>query len=257
MNTLVHDYYGKEGFEDLIELSQEKWSWEEAARKFPYLSRGWYELSRLAKEDRVEFTLDFWLTLIPFVPNAHEKIRQFFARLEDVSIILAKKGGAYFPECVYLFKEGNGFFRGALPCSREEIDGTNMQLDGALPRDFLSFLRIHNGFGKAYDSGILRMEELFSLKKELENFLMGSEKRIHCDGIAIDPDSLIPFYKSAGGYSYQCFYADWYPSSEIGNVYLSLREYTISRYILGSSEETLAFPTFLNWLVFYLEGIEI
>ena len=47
----------------------------------------------------------------------------------------------------------------------------------------------------------------------------------------------------------------WYPGSEMGNVYLSGIDYTISDYRDRKEwADRLAFPTFLDWLAFYLEG---
>jgi hypothetical protein len=56
---------------------------------------------------------------------------------------------------------------------------------------------------------------------------------------------------------YQCFWAEWYPEQEMGNVYYSGESKTISD-VFGSfsSSETMAFTTFTDWLMFYLERID-
>jgi hypothetical protein len=76
--------------------------------------------------------------------------------------------------------------------------------------------------------------------------------------VAVDPGTLVPFYESSGLNSFQCFYADWYPGSEMGNLYFSGLDYTVSDLTRQSAwEENGAFPTFLEWLASYLEGMEI
>ncbi len=253
MDDLIREYYGKNEVREVIYLPEADLLWEEASAKAPKLPRGWYELCMLDCKDRIEFSRDFWLTSLPFVPKAHSKLDAFFDRLEDVGVFLLEKKEGSSVECVYSLKEGRGFFRADPPCSRESIDEAKRL---PFPRDFLAFLKIHNGFSKAYDRGILPVEQILSLKKELESFLLETDKKVTCDGLSVDPCSLIPFYESVGRSSYQCFYSDWYPAAETGNVCFSLGDYTISRYMLGASEETLAFPHFLDWLVFYLEGWE-
>ena len=41
--------------------------WEQAIDLAPSLCRGWYELSKLPKEDRLEFTREFWLKKLPYL----------------------------------------------------------------------------------------------------------------------------------------------------------------------------------------------
>jgi hypothetical protein len=70
------------------------------------------------------------------------------------------------------------------------------------------------------------------------------------------PKSLIPFYESFGQPFFQCFWGDWYPDQEMGNVYYS----NATKKILVSNKkddclETMAFETFTDWLVFYLEKL--
>ena len=68
---------------------------------------------------------------------------------------------------------------------------------------------------------------------------------------------LIPFYCSFGRKNYQCFYLKWVPLNQVGNVWYSPGRGKIAE--LGGMEtwvEHLAFPTFLDWLMFYLETLE-
>lgn len=77
------------------------------------------------------------------------------------------------------------------------------------------------------------------------------------DGKPVDPKTLIPFYESFGMPFFQCFWAEWYPEQEMGNVYYSGETHSISSVrIVGDASENMAFPTFIDWLIFYLEQIE-
>jgi hypothetical protein len=56
---------------------------------------------------------------------------------------------------------------------------------------------------------------------------------------------------------FQCFWGEWYPEREMGNVYYSGFTRSISDYTqFGVGVETMAFETFTDWLMFYLETIE-
>ena len=126
------------------------------------------------------------------------------------------------------------------------------------PYDFLSFTRLHNGFGKLSEPGILRIEEIESAREEVRRVLTNGDKLITWKGHIIDPESLIPFYEDYGLNSYQCFFSDWYPNSEMGNVYLSGINYTVSDTIDRNSwVEQLAFTSFLEWLTVFLEGMNV
>lgn len=251
MNKRISDYYSEKKYLDVLCLLEERIDWDEARSKAPLIPRGWYELSLLSREDRLEFTKEYWMTHLPFVPNPFKDLQTFFQDLEDVGVFLILQENNYIPELVY-FLNDERFYLGSVPAGEEEIEGLKMNIP--LPKDFLSFLGIHNGFSKAYDRGILSTSEIIQTKNELEIYLEESEKKVHFDKSLVEPASLIPFYMSAYGRSYQCFIKEWYPTNEMGNVCLSLDDFTISSY---KREGTLAFPTFLDWLVFYLEDIEI
>lgn len=251
MNKRISDYYSEKKFLDVLCLAEERLPWDEIRSKSPLFPRGWYELSLLSREDRLEFTKEYWMTHLPFVPNPFKDLITFFQELVDVGVFLILQENTYFPELVY-FLNDESFYLGSTPASEEEIEGLKMNI--SLPKDFLEFLKIHNGFSKAYDRGILSTSEILPIKKELELYLDESEKKVHLDKHLIEPTSLIPFYMSAYGRSYQCFIKEWYPTNEMGNVCLSLDDFSISSY---KREGTLAFPTFLDWLAFYLEEIEI
>ena len=56
---------------------------------------------------------------------------------------------------------------------------------------------------------------------------------------------------------FQCFFAAWTPNEQAENVYYSMIEKTPSDISDRNSwQENLAFPTFLDWLIFYKESIE-
>ena len=75
--------------------------------------------------------------------------------------------------------------------------------------------------------------------------------------IPVNPKKLIPFYKSFGMPYYQCFWAEWYPEQEMGNVYFTLKTKTVSDIDIEElSYESLSFPTFCDWLTFYLERFD-
>lgn len=76
------------------------------------------------------------------------------------------------------------------------------------------------------------------------------------NGEQLNPRNLIPFYVSFGQHCYQCFWKEWFEESEIGNVYYSGIEHSLSEPQQGQDADiNMAFPTFLGWLMFYLEGI--
>lgn len=84
------------------------------------------------------------------------------------------------------------------------------------------------------------------------------EPLLTAEGSEVNPKHLIPFYESFGFPCYQCFWADWYPDQEMGNIYYSGLTHTIS----ANRDETvgtenMSFPTFLDWLMFYLETIKV
>ena len=261
MNRLVQEFYQAQGktrsespFVAVLALAECQKSWAELQKLSPSLPRGYFELSRLSAEDRISFTRDFWLNLLPYHPRSHAKLLDFFAELDDVGPFLCqvKKGGEWKAEMVYSLRGDRSFFRGRPPCNSKGIEELIQEMNHSLPRDYLSFFRIHNGFGKLSEWGLLSVDEILDKKRELEALL------VKTDRFRVDPSSLIPFYESPLGASWQCFYADWYPGSEMGNVYLSGIDYTISDYTDRKEwADQFAFPTFLEWLTTFLEGRSI
>jgi hypothetical protein len=262
MNSLARKFYelgGEANFQEVLVLSEESQSdWSAISERTPDLPRGWFELSRISPEERIEFVRDTWFEILPYHPIAHPAFSDFFARLDDIAIVLAKQDGSLQPEMVYSLADNSTFFRGLPPAAEEDVREFKTEIGSPLPRDYLSFLRVHNGFGKLSEIGVLRIEDVGDAVRRARNLLLSAEKPVRSGGRAVDPASLIPFYEAYGLGSYQCFFADWYPGSEMGNVYLSGIDYTISetsdRKAWG---ENLAFTTFLEWLAYYLQGMNV
>lgn len=236
--------------------------WENLKNIVPDLCRGWFELTRLPKKDRIDFTRDYWQTKLPYRLGLNEFLSRFFDRLDDISIFITQKkfDDPYETNFVYSLKGDSGFYRGGSPAT--EADLITMQKnfsDVIIPADFQAFLQIHNGFWKTTDcTGISHsnhlkvMYESFQamLAKELEPPKTAAKKEVN-------PLSLIPFYESFGMPFFQCFWAEWYPEDEMGNVYYSHQTKTISyNEKIGTGPETMAFSTFIDWLMFYLESVD-
>ena len=248
MNSLIRKFFTGTQFKEVRFLSEESdATWEEISDIAFDLPRGWFELSKVSSQDRVEFTRDFWLDRIPYHPSAHPAFFEFFEQLDDVAVVLTREreGEPFDAELVYSLADGSSFFRGKPPC----IEGIEIEVH--LPQDYLSFLRIHNGFGKLSEMGLLEMEEILPARRRVIDLLKAGD-------VNVDPGTLIPFYESLGLSSFQCFYTDWYPGAEMGNVYLSGIDYTISDVSNKKMwTENLAFPTFSEWLVYYLQGMDL
>jgi len=263
MNALVRDFYhttAKEGepvFHSVLFLSECKKSWEEVKTKCACLPRGWYELCQLPAEDRIIFTRDYWIDRLPYHPVFCAFLSSFFARLDDVGAVLCQESPSapWRAEMVYSLKGDQSFFRGRPPCDEEDLDALKAHLSIPLPRDYLAFLEIHNGFGKLSEMGLLGAKELITTKQRLLDAWLSNDRALTQGGRLVDPSLLIPFFSFFGTESYQCFYADWYPGNEMGNVYLSGIDYTVSDCSDRNEwSDQLAFPTFLDWMAFYMEG---
>ncbi len=264
MNPLVQSFFaGKEdaAFKEVVFLSDETAiQWEEAVKIAPDLPRGWYELSRISARDRIDFTRDFWLDRMPYHPSAHPVFFEFFEELDDVGVVLQRRDGAvvFSAELVYSFADNSTFFRGQPPCHENTLVELKREISENLPRDFLAFARIHDGFGKLSEMGLLEIEEISHARRRVMDLLLRAQKRVKSGTVDVDPSSLIPFYESLGLSSFQCFYTDWYPGSEMGNVYLSGVDYTLSNVSDKKAWiENLAFPTFSEWLSYYLQGMNL
>lgn len=156
---------------------------------------------------------------------------------------------------VYSLEDNSSFFRGKPPCTEADLAELKNELGVSPPRDYLAFKKIHDGFGKLSEMGLLEIGELADARRRVIELLLTANHSLRSGSTIIDPSSLIPFYEAFGLASYQCFFTDWYPGSEMGNVYLSGIDYTISD--LKANSDNLAFNTFLEWLAYYLQGMNL
>ncbi len=228
--------------------------WDLISEMAPLLPRGWWELARLSSEYRIEFTHEFWQSKFPYVEAGI--FENFFTHLEDIGIfaVQAKKEGPFDVHMVYTLKDGAGFFQGEPPASVVTTHNLSQKFGNlSFPLDYLAFLEIHDGFSKYTDTGMIKSRDMARAYQKFQQ-LLSNEIVVNTDGNAVESESLVPFYESSVLHCYQCFYTDWYPKEEVGNVFFSEYERTISDvsdpYLL---KENQAFPTFTDWLKFYLE----
>ncbi len=261
MFNFFSDHGENPPFHQVIALHEPPFlSWEERVAEIPLLPRGWYELAKLPVADRIEFTHDFWFTKLPFIASANleKRLNEFFETVEEIVLFATqvKQGGPFDLHMVYSLKDDLGYFQGHSPASPEAIDRLVKQFAHVnLPPDYLAFLQIHDGFSKYTDTGLIRLKDMVQVYQRLQHLLI-EDLLVRPDGQIISPETLIPFYESFGLHAYQCFYADWYPEMEMGNLYFSEHDRSISNYLDSQTlEENLAFPSFLGWLIFYLEDI--
>lgn len=260
------DDYSSGNFHEVIELNElSHIPWENIRKKVPKLNRGWYELAHLSHEDRIEFTRDFWLATLPYHPKMQDFVIRFFSSLDDIAIFITQKqfDDEYEAQMVYSLSNDGGFFRGFLPVDDNELaEFQKCFPDFIFPQDYLSFLSIHNGFCKATDStGIFKAGHMWENYNQFQSMLEAMETNVTTErGLTVNPKTLIPFYESFGMPFFQCFWGEWYPQNVLGmgNVYFSVTAKTISDPLNyeESSSLNMAFTTFMDWLMFYLERIE-
>ncbi|WP_075882709.1 SMI1/KNR4 family protein [Candidatus Protochlamydia sp. W-9] len=248
-------------FHCVIELNENPMiDWQEASEIAPNLTRGWYELAQLPVQDRIEFTKEFWLTKLPYHPSLNEFLNKFFIRVDNIGIFLTqqKYEDSFEVSFVYSLINDGGFFHGGIPASEQEINALQKVFPNyILPSDFLAFLQIHNGFAKLTDTGIIKSIEMANAYEVLQKLLEKESPMTTTKGVVVYPRSIIPFYQSFGMPFFQCFWGEWYPDHEMGNVYYSNSAKTILDCAkLDDCAETMAFATFTEWLMFYLEKID-
>ncbi|MBS0622728.1 MAG: SMI1/KNR4 family protein [Verrucomicrobia bacterium] len=233
--------------------------WSEATSLCPLLPRGWYELAQLAPAMRLEFVRGYWASVLPFRPHINAGIDTFFATCDEIGIFLTRRLATdpLLPHLVYELANDKGFFQGFIPASDDQIASLERWMgEFRVPTDYLAFLRIHNGFAKVSDTGLIPCQDLPKETKIFRDKLLQGPPLLWANGEGVHIDHLFPFYQSFGMEFYQCFCADWYPEQEMGTLYYSGDAHTISDYRhRGDVIDNLAFPTFLDWLVFYLETV--
>lgn len=260
MNALVRRYFYEDAnFEEVVILSDGSGkNWSDVAKLVPKFPRGWFELSRIPSEDRIEFAKSFWLSRLPFQPTAHAAITHFFDSLDDVGVVMAKSKECWVPQLVYSFLDNSSFFRGLLPALERDLEDLKSELNFSFPSDWMAFMKIHNGFGKLSDLDLLTVSAIPDARRKVMEMILQAPKKVQSGKIVVDAGALVPFFEASGLSSFQCFYADWYPGNEMGNVYFSGIDYTISDTdLVEGLSDNGAFATFLEWLTSYLEGMEI
>lgn len=236
--------------------------WSVLHLQFPTLCKGWYELTLLTTSDRIEFTRDYWLSKLPYRAGLDEFIIHFFDSIDDIGIYIyqEKFDDPFQVDIVYNLKNNNGFFRGGSPSSEFDIENLKASFPNCIfPVDYLSFLQIHNGFCKTTDcTGLIKAEAVLQSYLKFQTFFTGkNDTLVTTKGTAVNPKKLIPFYESFGMPFYQCFWSEWYPEQEMGNVYFSGNASSISDVFTEEiGPDSMTFPTFLDWLMFYLERVE-
>lgn len=250
-------------FHEVILLDRaSKLSWGQILEKVPNFPRGWFELAHLECEDRIDFTCCYWLTKLSYNVKLNESLERFFGSLDDIAVFLIQQRAdePFRAEMVYSLADNGGFYRGGQPASDGEIEALKKTFaDFLLPQDYIAFLQIHNGWWKTTDStGLMSTSQMYENYIQFQNLLAETPELATCAGASVDPKKLIPFYKSFGMPYFQCFWGEWYPENEIGNVYYSSATKCISTPQNAGSDmasETMSFPTFAEWLAFYLERV--
>jgi hypothetical protein len=249
-------------FSRVIQLNKHPdMSWKDVQRIVPKISRGWFELSHLTVSDRIEFSRDYWISKLPYHECLPALFEKFFGSLDDIGVFLTQKHFDDKFECrlVYSMSNNGGFYHGNLPMGdKDKINLYNkfQSLGIIFPQDYIAFMEIHNGFAKINDVGILEAKDVYPTYEELKERLLRRDPIVNEDGVAFDPSKLIPFYHSFGTQCFQCFFDEWHPENEIGNVYYSEMSKTISDVTgIKSSIDQMAFATFSEWLAFYLERV--
>ncbi|MFZ0566171.1 MAG: hypothetical protein WAM28_08315 [Chlamydiales bacterium] len=225
--------------------------WERLAQEMPQLPRGWFELSRLSLSDRIEFARDFWLSKLCDMasPQVLSRIENFFYNLEDIGFYVTqdKEKDPWDVHMVYSLKGATHFFHGSPPSSEAKIEGLRKGFDPLfLPSDYLVFLQIHDGFSKYTDTGVIKIKEIARIYQRFQQ-LFAQQQLVDVYEQAISAEAIIPFYESSRLHCYQCFYTDRSFAKAIGNI-------PFFENSLQEKEEHWAFPSFLDWLVFYLES---
>jgi len=269
MNSLAFEFYEKavkdgaeeSTFSKVVYLDEHtELSFDDVKNMCPEFPKGWYELRRLSAKDKIDFVQEYWKLSLAFVPNFNSFITAFFSTFDDIGIFLFEYPyeDKYTAEMVYSSADNRSFFRGSIGASRETIHQFAYQFNNTLPSDYLSFLKVHNGFAKGSDQGILPTFAVQERSQQLHEYMMNRSNLATCRGKPVEPNSLIPFYDSHGIGDFQCFYLDWRPGMDAGNVYYSSSDNTISDYTsIKNLSEQLAFSSFFDWLIFYLEEFEL
>lgn len=230
------------------------------ARRLPPECKGWLELAQLPLSDRIELMKEFWMCKMKEHPRFIQFLLTFFDTICDIDIFITQHHFDDPLEChmVYSLPNDTGFFRGKLPATENQVLGLQDYFsEWVLPSDYIAFLQVHDGFAKTTDcTGVTPSDKLIESYERFQNYLNEHESLHTTLGKDVDPRTLIPFYESFGMPYYQCFWGEWHPEAEMGNVYYSSLAHTINDPDSNTGNpEQMAFPTFADWLIFYLERV--
>jgi hypothetical protein len=249
-------------FHQVIEINDSSGiNWDTLSKKVKRMPKGWCELARLSTADRIGFTFDFWNSRLPYHPHLDDSLNRFFSNLDDIAFFITQKkvDDPFEAHMVYSLSNDRGFYKAGIPASEEELFEMQKFFSGfVLPEDYLAFLSIHNGFCKATDcTGLTSAGKMKESYQTFQNMLEQKGIPSTAANRTVNPHSLIPFYESFGMPFYQCFWGEWHPEDEMGNVYYSSTTNTISNVDSqgSSTPETMSFKTFTDWLIFYLETV--
>jgi hypothetical protein len=260
MNEFVQRHFSPDftDYEEVISLQKDPSAdFHTLQALCPTLPKGWHELAQFNLDDRIEFVSGTWKNALPIVPHIEDFITSFFDQIEDIGIYVFKKKGVWDTRIVYSMSDGETYFLGRPPANDIEVAKLSELLDLSLPSDYTAFLKVHNGFQKDTDDGVLPIQFLRKERQVLQVAIADENQRLLYRGEAVDTETLFPFYKSLDLRLYQCFFTKWNPDGSMGNVFCSLGEGYLSDFLnQEESLETLAFPTFLDWLTFYMDGME-
>lgn len=244
-------------FHAVIDLETHlKMGWEKLVQICPSLPHGWFELVHLADVDRIELMQEHWLLKISPHPKIKEAIAQFFLSLDHIGVFLSQRNydDPFEPELIYRLSGSGEFFRGRPGATAEEIGALQKEfVEYILPLDYTSFLRIHDGFSKWRDKGLLGSQDLALACIDLQELL--ERTSVSISHLSVPSRSLIPFYQSLQGADFQCFWNDGTSLQRLGEGIEPPPTLGVVS-IMDPKKEIRSFPTFLDWLIFYLEKID-
>jgi hypothetical protein len=209
------------------------------------IPKNWFDLLSFSPEEKIEFVLNAWLEVLPFAPEYHEAILDFFGSLEDIGIVLLKefRNSPYTLEMIYSFKEKDLFFRGQIPCDEKKIEG---EFGNQLPLDYLAFFKIHSGFRRFNDLGLIRGENLLISTLKFQQRYLNSLDDIPIYQKIYNPHSLVPFYEDKNG-GVMCFNIASFADDSIGDLCYVSKDFAVNKEL-----DSFSFASFLDWLCYYL-----
>lgn len=233
-------------------------TWEELLSFFPSsppfsVPRIWFDVSKLTQQVGKKFLQDLWLNAFPYLPKLYEAIMRFFSRIERVEVCLGKHRTGrqeYGIFLIYAMRDSQEVRWGGPPLLERSIVQWQQHFPVDLPEEFLSFFRIHNGFSKNREEGILRADQLLpehqkltALQEKCGDTGKGSSEWRTLSNV------LFPFYRFGQGNGCQCF--DVKERNDEGRA--DLLCVTTARDGIPCEEESERALPFVDWLIHYLD----